>query len=82
MLDAGMILVVTATDLTQDDLQIITAAVDVENVFVVWLGGDSTDIPYNLFIPEKTGEWDDRAILEVVQEVKVLLQNQGVIFRP
>jgi bifunctional enzyme CysN/CysC len=82
MLDAGMILVVTATDLTQDDLQIITAAVDVETVFVVWLGGESTSIPCNLVIPERAAEWDDQAILEVVQEVKVMLQNQGVIFRP
>jgi hypothetical protein len=25
----------------------------------------------NLLIPSKTAEWDDQAILEVVQEVKV-----------
>ena len=82
LLDAGMILVVTATNLTRQDLEIITAAVDVESVYVAWIGGEPTDIPCNLVIPTAVKPDDDRGVQEVVQEIKVMLQNAGVIFRP
>ncbi len=82
LLEAGMILVVTATDLTREDLEIITAAVDVDSVYVAWIGGEPTDIPCNLVIPTAVKADDERGVQEVVQEIKVMLQNAGVIFRP
>ncbi len=82
LLDAGLILVITATNLTREDLEIITAAVDVESVYVAWIGGQPSDIPCNLVIPTAVKGDDERGVQEVVQEIKVMLQNAGVIFRP
>ncbi len=76
MLDAGMIVVLTATGLVQDDLEMIRAGVDTEQVYVVWLGGEPTDIEYDLMEPDVT-DADETA-----EAIKGLLQERGVIFRP
>lgn len=76
MLDAGMILVVTATDLTGHDLDIIRAAVDTDLIHVVWLGPETSDIDYDVLLPER-GDLDD-----AVAKIKTLLQDRGCIFRP
>ena len=76
MLDAGIILVVTAIGLTQEELEIITAAVDTDSIEVVWIGPNPTDISYDLKI-EKLENLD-----ETVEEIKLLLQNKGIIFKP
>ncbi len=76
MLDAGVILIVTAIGLTSDDLEIITAAVDTDSINVVWLGEDNTDIHCDLLVPEL------QDIDQTVDDIKILLQNKGVIFKP
>jgi len=76
LLDAGMILIVTAIGLTQEDLDLIRAAVDVPSVQVVWLGPDPTDIAHDLVLPSAD------SVEDAVDEVKRLLQDAGVIFRP
>ncbi|MEJ5260438.1 MAG: GTP-binding protein [Anaerohalosphaeraceae bacterium] len=74
MLDAGMILIVTAIGLTQSDLEIIRAAVDSDLIEVVWLGPDMTDIQADLQIdnPDNPDE--------AAAQVKRLLQQKGIIF--
>jgi len=76
MLDAGTILVVTAIALTQNDLDIISAAVDTDSIEVVWVGRNATDVSYDLLVSEG---WD---LDETVENVKVMLQDKGIIFRP
>ncbi|MBN1817233.1 MAG: adenylyl-sulfate kinase [Sedimentisphaerales bacterium] len=76
MLDAGIILVVTAIALTQKDLEIIQAAVDTDSIYVVWLGPDPTDITHDVIVSQALDVQDG------VQSVKRLLQDKGVIFRP
>ena len=77
MLDAGVILLVTARELTQEDLEIIKTAIDPEKIEVIWTGEDiSTDITYDLHIART----DDEG--EVVSAIKALLQERGYIFRP
>lgn len=76
ILDAGMILIATATGLTQDDLKIITAAADADSIEVVWVGDEPTDIDYDLKI-------DDPGDLDYnVRAVTEMLQKKGIIFRP
>ncbi len=75
ILDAGMILIVTAIGLSQNDLEIIHNAVDNELIEVIWLGPDPTDIQAALHIenlehPEET-----------LSQIKQLLQQKGVIFK-
>ena len=76
MLDAGVLLIVTAAALTRADLELITTTVDADRLQVVWVGETSdTDIVPDLLV--RDAEADD-----AVDQVKWLLQEKGIIFRP
>ena len=74
MLDAGIILIVTAIGLTQQELEIIRSVVDSDLIEAVWLGEDPTDIQA-LHVPNLDNM--DRTL----ETVKGLLQNKGIIFK-
>ena len=77
MLDAGVILIVSAQELTQDDLDLIKATIDPDLIETVWLGDRiTTDIEYDLQLP------DEEAMEEAVNRVTGLLIDKGVIFQP
>ena len=77
MLDAGAILVVTAIELSQSDLEIIKTTVNPQQIETVWLGENiTTDIEFDLHIPEFSSEE------KVSAQIKGLLQDRGIIFRP
>ncbi|MDR2017479.1 MAG: adenylyl-sulfate kinase [Syntrophobacterales bacterium] len=77
LLNAGVIVVATAIELTSDDLEIIKTVVEPEKIEVVWVGEYvTTDIPNDLVIP------DPRNTEEAVDLLKNLLQERGIIFRP
>ena len=76
MLDAGIILVVAAAELTQDDLEVIKTAVQPDWIETVWAGDTiTTDLSVDLHLP-------GGAIPEAVDRLKAHLQDKGVIFRP
>ncbi|HEY7614728.1 MAG TPA: GTP-binding protein [Gemmatimonadales bacterium] len=76
MLDAGIILVVAAAELTQDDLEVIKTAVQPDWIETVWAGDTiTTDLAVDLQLPSG-------AIHEAVDRLKAHLQDKGVIFRP
>ena len=77
MLDAGAILIVTAAELTQEDLEVIKTSVDPDRIEVVWVGDRvTTDVSYDLVL----GEQD--VSVEGVERIKRLLQDKGSLFRP
>jgi bifunctional enzyme CysN/CysC len=77
MLDAGAILVVTAVELTQSDLELIKTTVNPQQIETVWLGENvTTDLEFDMHIPEFTSEE------QVSAQIKGLLQDRGIIFRP
>ncbi len=77
LLDAGIILVVTAVELTQDDLEQIKTAVNPDKIETIWVGDNkTTDIAADLSIP--TGTESD----EAVDRIKSLMQERGIIFKP
>jgi bifunctional enzyme CysN/CysC len=77
MLDSGAILIVTAAELTQEDLELIRTSVDPERLEVVWVGDElSTDAVCDLVLT------DQEAGPEGVERVKRLLQDKGALFRP
>jgi len=77
LLDAGIILIVTAIELTQEDLEIIKTIVTAEKIETVWVGENiTTDLAYDFRIHET--EKPD----EAVEELKSLLQEKGIIFNP
>jgi bifunctional enzyme CysN/CysC len=76
MLDAGVILVVTAAELTQEDLDLIRVTVDPERIETVWLGPEATtDIDFDLLIENP----DD---LAAVGRIEGLLLSRGIIPEP
>jgi len=76
LLDAGLILIVSAQTLTQDDLEIFKTTVDPEQIAVVWAGDRvTTDVAIDL-------EVGDAAPREAADRVKGLLRERGVIFNP
>jgi bifunctional enzyme CysN/CysC len=76
MLDAGIILVVAAAELTQDDLEVIKTAVQPDWIETIWTGDTvTTDIAYDLHLP-------GGAVPEAVDQLKAHLQDKGVLFRP
>jgi bifunctional enzyme CysN/CysC len=76
MLDAGMILVVAAAELTQEDLEVIKTAVQPDWIETVWAGDTiTTDLAVDLQLP-------GGAVPEAVDQLKAHLQDKGIIFRP
>lgn len=77
MLDAGIILIVTAIELTQFDLEIIKTTINPDKIETVWVGENfTTDIAYDINIP---GLID---VDESVSQLKEYLQEKGIIFKP
>jgi bifunctional enzyme CysN/CysC len=77
MLDVGVILIVTATRLTQEDLDIIKTIVNPERIEVIWLGENvTTDISIDSKIPPVVN------LDETVDSLKADLQEKGIIFKP
>jgi len=77
LLDAGMILIVTAQELSQEELDLIGTMVDPDRIDVVWLGDHrTTDIKIDLHLGDCVPEE------EAVRSIHQRLQDRGVIFRP
>jgi len=77
MLDSGAILIVTAANLSQEDLEVIKTSVDPDRIETVWVGDSvTTDITCDLILAEQEAEE------EGVERIKRLLQDKGVLFRP
>ena len=76
MLDAGIILVVAAAELTQDDLEVIKTAVQPDWIETIWAGDSvTTDLACDLLLP-------GGLVPEAVDRLKAHLQDKGIIFRP
>ncbi len=76
LLDTGAILIVTATDLTESDLDIIRLTVDPAAIHTVWLGSEcTTDLSCDMLLPYD-GNTD-----AAVARIKEKLQDKGVIFK-
>jgi bifunctional enzyme CysN/CysC len=77
-LDAGMILIMTAVELTEDDLKIFKTSLNPTQIETIWIGeNDTTDINFDLQVMGG----DENSERSVVQ-VKRMLQDHGIIFSP
>jgi bifunctional enzyme CysN/CysC len=77
LLDAGVILIITAIGLTPGDLEKIKTAIGPGRLETVWIGENvGSDISYDLQIPVINSEQT------TVNAVKELLEDRGVIFKP
>ena len=77
MLDAGIILIVSAQELTQDDLELVRTTVDPSRIEAVWVGDPaSADLACDLMLVERDGEEQN------VERVRTLLVEKGILFQP
>jgi bifunctional enzyme CysN/CysC len=77
LLDAGVILIVTAVGLTQEERLLIETTIGPDKIEVVWVGGDVTPrIEYDLRL-----DGPDEVAKSVLQ-IKAMLRDKGIIFRP
>ena len=75
-LDAGVILVASAIELTHADLDLVRTILPRHRVLVIWAGDRvTTDIPFDLRVD------DHESVEHAVSRVKVALQERDVIFR-
>ncbi len=76
MMDAGIILIVTAIGVDRADLRIMEAVLNAFEIHTVWIGEDiTTDIPVDVHLAGKDPE--DGALV-----IKRYLQDAGIIFKP
>jgi predicted DNA-binding transcriptional regulator len=78
MMEAGMILIVSAIELDASDLDVIKTGIPAERISVVWLGNEiTTDIPANLVIEDV----DDieRAVETIRKSFKGKKRGQGLV---
>jgi bifunctional enzyme CysN/CysC len=77
MLDAGIILIVSAQELTQEEVGLIKTTVDPQRIETVWVGDPAgSDLDYDLSLAEGDGDEQN------VARIRTLLVNKGVLFQP
>ena len=77
MINAGVIFIVSAANLKQNDLELIHTLIGRESVKSVWLGENTTsDAECDLYLPEA------RNLPNAVELIKEMLYDCNVIFRP
>ena len=77
-LDAGMILILTAVELTQEDYKIFNAIIDPGQIETIWVGDEiTTDIAFDMQVSEGQENLEPSIV-----QIKHLLQEHGFIFRP
>jgi len=77
LLDAGLILIVTASDITCNDLEIMRTIVSPDKISTIWVGNDApTELPLDLVLPAST------RVNESVNIVVKDLEEKGIIFKP
>ena len=76
-IDAGVLLIVTAIELNQEDLDVLKTVVGEDKIQVVWVGDKvTTDISYDIHVKSRD------EINEGVVKIKHLLQDRGIVFKP
>ena len=77
LLDAGVLLVVTAVNLKRVELDLIETTVGEDRMVVVWMGGEApSDVACDLRL-DNTHPLDDQ-----VDKMKAVLQDRNIIFKP
>lgn len=76
LLDSGMILLVTAAELTDHDLDMLKITVEADSIKTIWLGSTiTTEIEIDLQIP------DTSDISTTATQIKEYLADNGIIFK-
>ena len=74
MLEAGMILIVSAVELKQEDLDVIYTGIPPERIFTIWVGKDGDDD-----LPAEVKLSGSEGIEDSVKIIKELMTKQGIL---
>ncbi len=78
LMDAGVILIVTAIELKQEDLEIIKTVISQDKIETIWVSDNfTTDINYDMYV-----SLENESTEKAIEIIKEKLQDKGVIFRP
>jgi len=77
LLEAGLILIVTAIELTQEDLELIETTIHTDKIETIWVGEEvTTDISYDLRI----STLEDHEVAS--HKIMAMLQEKGILLEP
>jgi bifunctional enzyme CysN/CysC len=77
LLDAGLVLIITAVELTRADVQLFETVVEPERIRTIWVGDNpTTDLHPDIRLEEQ------ESFTEAVVLIKRMLQDQGILFKP
>ncbi|MCG8569277.1 MAG: GTP-binding protein [Spirochaetes bacterium] len=77
LLDCGVILILTAVELSKEEFDMINTSIEIDNTEIIWIGKNiTTDIEYDLRFDYVENEQDYAGM------IKERLQNRGIIFKP
>ena len=76
MIDSGMMVIVSAAELSSDDLELVRALVGGDMVKSIWLGDSVVGNDCDLHVPN-SDDFDS-----AINQIKELLYNSNIIFRP
>lgn len=76
LLDTGLILILTAVELTQEDMTLIETIINNKSIETIWVGEETTtDIQYDLQIKDASDI--ENGLIQIIQ----LMQEHGIISR-
>ncbi|MDR2732059.1 MAG: GTP-binding protein [Fibromonadaceae bacterium] len=76
MLDAGMILIITARSLTANDLKIMRTVISAD-MEIIWVGNEiTTDLEADIIIPTENASFEENVLM-----LKNVLKNKGYMFK-
>ncbi len=79
-MEAGGILIITAVELMQTDIEIVKTIVNPDKIDTVWIGSEvTTDMNCDVYI-DSIDSYD--SIDEIVEIIKENMQEKGIIFKP
>ncbi len=77
LLDTGMILIVSANEMSQKDLEVLKGSINPDRIETVWIGEDvTTDISFDMHV--NSDDSPDDAVAHILER----LQKNGVIYKP
>jgi len=77
MLDAGVILIISAQELTEEELDLVKTTIDPARIETIWVGDRGvSDLPCDLALSESAGDEPN------VERIRALLVEKGVLFQP
>ena len=77
LLDSGLILIVTASDITNNDLEIMKTIINPDKISTIWVGNDAPPgLPCDFALS------DDIKVDDSVNIVVKELEEKGIIFKP